>query len=92
MLLAALGRENAEYYEGKTRTKQWTQRQKRASENEKASARAQQRGAAVGFHPAPFGYVGTWSVIRRLCLSRDAQSRSSFFFQIAKKSGYLALV
>jgi hypothetical protein len=58
MLLAALGRENAEYYEGKTRTKQWTERQKRASENEKASARAQQRGAAVGFHPAPFGYVG----------------------------------
>jgi hypothetical protein len=48
-------RENAKYYEEKTRTKQGTGRQKRASENEQA--RAQQRGAAAGFHPAPFGYV-----------------------------------
>jgi hypothetical protein len=40
ILLAAQGRENAEYYEEKTRTKQWTERQKRASERERASARA----------------------------------------------------
>jgi hypothetical protein len=65
-------------------------RSARASESERASARAlQERGAAAGFHPAPFGYVdlGCYPPVMSY---QGFPVQVFLFFQIAKKSDYLA--
>ncbi len=64
-------------------------RSARASESEQASARAQERGAAAGFHPAPFGYVD-WGCYPPVMSYQGFPVQVFLFFQIAKKSDYLA--
>jgi hypothetical protein len=63
-------------------------RSARASESEQARA-LQERGAAAGFHPAPFGYVdlGCYPPVMSY---QGFPVQVFLFFQIAKKSDYLA--